>query len=106
MKERLLEAERAVVTHNKSSGVAQPTDGAFDDPAPFVPPRGTAVLGGRPRSVLVVRSEHLDSSFRRPLSQRFAPSDLRLAPFTSPIPVLVKTTAINSVHSTGFCNGF
>ena len=72
MKERLIDGQRAVVAYDQSPVVAQPADGTFNDPAPLIPPQGSAVLGGRPGSVLAVRSDQFDAPPGQSLAQRIA----------------------------------
>ncbi|GEM_PF-4042331 len=39
MKEPPVDGERAVVAHDQAPEIAQPANGALDDPAPLVPPQ-------------------------------------------------------------------
>ena len=59
----------ALEVARKPAIAADPGEGAFDDPAPFVPSQGTAVLSSRSDSVLVVRSNQFDASSGQPLAQ-------------------------------------
>jgi hypothetical protein len=72
VKERLIDRERAVVANDQSPVIAQPADGAFDDPTPSVSPKGTTVLGGRSGPVLMVRGDQFDAPPGQSLSQRVA----------------------------------
>ena len=44
MKEPTIDRQRAIIAHNQSAEVAQPSEGALDDPAPFVAPQGSTIL--------------------------------------------------------------
>ena len=70
MKERLIDRERAVIAHDQPPIVTQPADSAFHDPAPFVAPQGTAVLGGRSGAVLMVGSDQFDAPSGQPRARR------------------------------------
>jgi len=70
MKEPLIDGERAVIADDESAVFAQPVDGAFDDPAPFVAPKGTTDLGGRSGPVLMVWGDLFDVPPGQPLAQR------------------------------------
>jgi hypothetical protein len=72
MKEAAIDCQRAVVAHNQTPIVPEPTDGALDDPAPLIPPEGSPILGRRPLPVPVMGRDQLDSSFRQSLAQRVA----------------------------------
>jgi hypothetical protein len=72
MKEAAIDGERAVVTHYQAPVVPEPSDGALDDPAALVPPKGPAILSGWPATVPVMRRDQLDSSSCQPLPQRIA----------------------------------
>jgi len=72
MKEPLVNRERAVVANDQSPVIAQPTDGAFNDPASSVAAKGTTVLRGWPSAVLVMRSDQLDAPPGQSLAQGVA----------------------------------
>ena len=56
MKERPIDGERAVVAHDQAAEVAEPSEGAFHDPAPPVAPQRSAVLRRRLAPILAMRA--------------------------------------------------
>ena len=72
MKERLVNFERAVITHDQAAEVAEPGDGALDDPAVPVPPQRPAILRGRPNAILLVRANQFDAAMLQTVPQGIA----------------------------------
>jgi hypothetical protein len=62
MKESLVNLQRAIVAHDQSAEVAQPSEGAFYRPAPPVSPEGPAVLRRGLAPIFAVRSDQLDAA--------------------------------------------
>ena len=72
MKERAIDSERTIVTHNQTTEVAQPSVGAFHDPSPSISSQGSAILGCRPNAILLVRADQFDPPTPQALPQRIA----------------------------------
>ncbi len=72
MKERPVDVERAVIPHHQTSEVAEPTDGALDDPAPSATPQLAPVLRGRTNTILLVWADQLDAAAPQAVPQRIA----------------------------------
>lgn len=62
----------ALVTHHQSAKVLQPAKQPFDFPASAVTPQGSSILRRGFRSVLSVRSDHLDPLLGQSFIQRVA----------------------------------
>ena len=63
MKERAIDRERAIVTHDQASEVSEPGVGPFDNPSPSVTPQRSTILRG-------VRADQFDPATSQSLSQR------------------------------------
>src|SRR3974390_894401 len=61
MKETAIDRERTVVTHSQPPEVAQPSERALDDPAPFVTPQGSTVLHRRVAATFTMRGDRVDA---------------------------------------------
>src|SRR5208283_1861008 len=72
MKEATIDRQRAVVTHRQAPKVAQPGDGALNDPAPFVTPQRSAILRGRFAPTRTMRSDGFDTTSTQFFSQPIA----------------------------------
>ncbi len=72
MKKRLVDCERAIPTHGQAAKVAEPSDGALDDPASLVATQCPAVLGRRLLAVRPMRRDQLDAAPSQSLAQRIA----------------------------------
>src|SRR5580658_2608123 len=72
MKECAVDGERAVVAHDQASEVSEPGVGSFDNPSPPVAPQGSAILGCRPNSIPLVRTDQFDPALLQALPQRIA----------------------------------
>jgi len=59
MKERAINRERAVVTHDQASEVSKPGVGTFHDPSPSLAPQRSAILRGSPNTILFMRADQL-----------------------------------------------
>lgn len=105
MDKRLIHHDVAFVAHDQAPEVSEPGDGAFDDPAPSVPPQGSAILGRRFDSDDFVRTDHLDAARGQSFSQRIAvvaaveDETLRLAPpCAPPIFMLVLVPCLTRIY--------
>ena len=87
MEKSTIDRERTVVAHNQASEVSQPGIGAFHDPAPFVAPQGSSVLGCRSNPIPLVRTDQFDAA----LAQRLRNRSL--------------SYALSAITRTGFCRG-
>src|SRR5882724_6252875 len=72
MKERPVDRERAVVSHNQAAEIAEPGVGAFDDPSPLVTSQRATVLRRRFLSVCAMWRNQFDASPCQALAQRIA----------------------------------
>ncbi len=72
MNESLVDGERAVIAHDQSAEVAQPSDAAFDDPSALVAPQHATILRRRPAPVGAVRCDQGDPAASQPLAERIA----------------------------------
>ena len=72
MKERSINSERAIMAHYQTPVIAQPADGAFDDPAASIAPQRATILCRRTNAILLVRADPFDSALPQPFSQRIA----------------------------------
>src|SRR5712692_3387929 len=72
MKERAVDRERAVVAHDQASEVSEPGVGPFDNPSPSVATQGSAILGGRPNAIPLVRADQFDTPLPQASPQRIA----------------------------------
>jgi hypothetical protein len=72
MKERAVDLERAVVAHDQTPEVSEPSVGAFDDPSPPIAPQRSAILGCRPNAIALVRTDQFDATLSQAFSQRIA----------------------------------
>jgi len=72
MKEALEQAGGFFPSDAQAAEVLQPTDGAFDGPAAFMPTEGAAVLSGCSFSVRTMGSDQLDSRFGKQSVERIA----------------------------------
>jgi len=72
MKERAIDRERAVITHDQASEVSEPGVRAFDNPAPPVAPQCTTILSCRPNAISLVRTDQFDPPLLQALAQRIA----------------------------------
>jgi hypothetical protein len=69
MKECAVNRERAVITNNQVTEVAEPRQGALDFPAPSVASQRSSVLGHRFASIPPMRRDQFDPALREPLPQ-------------------------------------
>jgi hypothetical protein len=67
MKESAMDGKQAIIAQHQSAEVSQPGDGAFDDPAPPVPPQCPAILRGRTYPILLARTDQSDPARRKRL---------------------------------------
>ena len=74
MKERAVDRERTVVTHDQAPEVSEPGVGAFDDPSSPVAPQRSAILRRGPHAILLVRADQFDPTLPQALAQRIVPS--------------------------------
>ena len=72
MNECLVDGEGTVMAHNKSAEVAQPSDGALDDPALLVASQHATVLRRRPVPIGTVRGNQHDAAMPQPFPQPIA----------------------------------
>lgn len=72
MKECAVNRERAVITNNQVTEVAEPRQGALDFPAPSVASQRSSVLGHGLASIPPMRRDQFDPALRQPLPQRVA----------------------------------
>jgi hypothetical protein len=70
MKERAIDRERAIVTHDQASEVSEPGVGPFDNPSPSVTPQRSTILRRGPHAILLVRADQFDPATSQSLSQR------------------------------------
>ena len=69
MKEGLVNGQRAVIAHDQSAEVAEPSEGAFHDPASLIAAQRSTVLRRRFASILPMRDDQLDAARRQLLAQ-------------------------------------
>src|SRR5487761_190101 len=72
MKERAIDRERTVITHNQASEVSEPCVGAFDNPSPPVAPQRSAILSCGANAISLVRTDQFDPPLLQPFPQRIA----------------------------------
>jgi len=72
MKERAIDRERAIVTHDQASEVSEPGVGPFDNPSPSVTPQRSTILRRGPHAILLVRADQFDPTLPQTLAQRIA----------------------------------
>jgi hypothetical protein len=72
MDKRLVNGEGAVIAHDQSSEVAEPSEAAFHDPALLVAPQHAPVLRRCPAAVGTVRCDQSDPAPSQPFPQRVA----------------------------------
>jgi hypothetical protein len=72
MKEALVNGQRVIIAHHESSVVAEPGEGALNDPASFVAAQGPTVLRRRFAPILPMRGDQFDATRCQLLSQRVA----------------------------------
>lgn len=72
MKEALVNGQRAVIAHQQSSVVAEPSEGALHDPASLVTAQRPTVLRRRFAPVLPVRGNQFDATRCQLPAQRIA----------------------------------
>ena len=65
MKERTVDRERTVVSHDQASEVSEPGVGAFDNPSPFVATQGSAILRRGSNAISLVRADQFDPATDR-----------------------------------------
>src|ERR1700676_1749559 len=64
--------ERAMVGHDESAEIAEPSEGAFDGPPSFIAAPRPAILGRRLAPILALRGDQLDAAPGQLLAQRVA----------------------------------
>ena len=69
MKERPIDLERAVIAHDESAKVSQPSEGALDRPAPSVAPQDASILRRCAMAVRAMRRDQQDAPPLQPLAQ-------------------------------------
>jgi len=62
MKKGLVNGKRAVIAHHQSAEVAEPSAGAFHDPASLIASQGPTVLRRRFAPILPMRDDQLDAA--------------------------------------------
>jgi hypothetical protein len=72
MKKSFIDGDRAVVANHQSAVVAEPGEGAFNDPATTVAAQRSAVLGRWFASIAAMRGDQFDASRRQLRAQRIA----------------------------------
>jgi hypothetical protein len=72
MKEGLVNRKRAVIAHDQSSEVAEPSEGPFHDPPSLIAAQRPTVLRRRFASILPMRDDQLDAARRQLLAQGIA----------------------------------
>ena len=65
MKEGLVNGKRAVVAHDQSAEVAEPSEGAFHGPASLIAAQRSTVLGRGLAPILTMRGDQLDTARRQ-----------------------------------------
>ena len=68
MKERAIDRERAVITHDQASEISKPGVGAFDDPSSAVAPQRPAILRRGPNAIPLVRADQFDAALPKAFS--------------------------------------
>ena len=68
MKESTIDRQRAIIAHDQATEVAEPSEGALDDPAPFVASQGSTILHRWLPSAFAMR----DDGFNPTATQVFA----------------------------------
>src|SRR5437773_3803514 len=72
MKESAVDRQRAIIAHDQSPEVAQPSEGAFDDPAPFVAAQRSAILRRRFAPAFAMRDDRFNAAATQLLAQPIA----------------------------------
>jgi len=72
MKERLVNGKGAIVAHDESAEVAEPSKGAFHGPPTAIAAQRSAILGRGLAPVLAMRDDQLDTPRRQLFPQRIA----------------------------------
>jgi len=72
MKERLVDVKRAIVTHDESAEVSEPSEGAFHGPQSFIAAQRSAILSGGLAPVLPMWGDQLNTACRQLLPQGIA----------------------------------
>jgi len=72
MKERSVDLERTVITHDESAEVSQPGEGALDRPVPSVAPQNASILRRCAMAVRAMRRDQQDAPSPQARSQRIA----------------------------------
>jgi hypothetical protein len=72
MKERLVNSCGAIPTYHQSAEVAEPGDGALDDPTMAVPAQSATVLSRGPHPIPLVRCNQFDAPTVQSFAQRIA----------------------------------
>ena len=72
MKERTIDFERAIITHNQTPEISQPADRAFDYPASSIPALRPPILCRRANAIFLVRADPFDSPPPQTIPQRIA----------------------------------
>ena len=72
MKERLVNGKRAIVAHDESAEVGEPSKGAFHGPPTLIAAQRSAILGRGFAPVLAMRGDQLDAARRQLLPKRIA----------------------------------
>ena len=62
MKERPVDRERAIVTHDESAKISQPGEGTLHRPAPLVAPEDPSILRRRAMTVRAVGRDQQDTA--------------------------------------------
>ena len=86
-------------THDQSTKIAPPREGAFDRPSPLVATQWTAILGGWFFSILAMRTNQFDASSRQSGTQR-----IRIGGFIvdQPLRIFPRPTPPRSRHAHPF----
>src|SRR5215831_5497514 len=72
MKESTVDRQRAIIAHGQSPEIAQPGEGALDDPAPLVAPQGAAILHSRFTPAFPMRNDGFNPTATQLLAQPVA----------------------------------
>ena len=65
MKERLINGKQAIMAHDESAEVAEPSEGALHGPPSFIPTQRSTILGRGFAPVLAMRGDQLDAARRK-----------------------------------------
>ena len=72
MKKRLVNLKGAIMAHDESAEVAEPSKGAFHGPPTLIAAQRSTILGGGLAPVFAMRGDQLDATRRQLLAQRIA----------------------------------